>query len=405
MEPSPSFPKSLLAALRPARSLLPSRRAISRGAALATLGISGLAFLGWIFGIDDLKSLLPGMSTMKANTSLGLFSAAFAAGFLVPSGTRRSALACRVIAWAVLLLGLLTLAEHLSGTGLGIDQLLLLDPGSGPHPGRMSPMSAVCFVLTGASILAAADRRYRLSQWSSVSLLLVSMVPVAGYVFNVSVLYRAPQYGTMALHTALAFHLLALALLTCSPDLPLIRLFQSRTAGGITVRRLLPLIPAVIIVLGWVSVVSVRSRMLDPAFAIAILVVLCVFFASGLVVWHANALNHIDEIRHRREEEIKALNEGLERAVEERTRELREALAHVRRLAGMLPMCAWCKKVRVDHKYWETVETYLSEHTDTRITHGICPDCLHTTLGEPGTVREPEKAPESGPFLEEGKTS
>lgn len=56
--------------------------------------------------------------------------------------------------------------------------------------------------------------------------------------------------------------------------------------------------------------------------------------------------------------------------------ELREALANVRTLGGLLPFCAWCKKIRDDSGYWKQIETYIAEHSDARLSHGICPECL-----------------------------
>ena len=55
--------------------------------------------------------------------------------------------------------------------------------------------------------------------------------------------------------------------------------------------------------------------------------------------------------------------------------ELREALREVKSLTGLLPICAWCKKIRQDDGYWRSIETYFSEHSDLTLTHGICPDC------------------------------
>jgi K+-sensing histidine kinase KdpD len=52
-----------------------------------------------------------------------------------------------------------------------------------------------------------------------------------------------------------------------------------------------------------------------------------------------------------------------------------DALANVKRLQGLLPICAWCKKIRDDKNYWHQVESYLAEHTGTYFTHAICPTC------------------------------
>ena len=55
---------------------------------------------------------------------------------------------------------------------------------------------------------------------------------------------------------------------------------------------------------------------------------------------------------------------------------LRAALAEVRSLQAILPICSYCKRVRDDENYWLSVEAYISEHTDTRFSHGICPSCF-----------------------------
>jgi len=55
--------------------------------------------------------------------------------------------------------------------------------------------------------------------------------------------------------------------------------------------------------------------------------------------------------------------------------ELQIALAHVRTLRGLVPICAWCKSIRNDRGYWEQLELYLKNHSDADFTHGMCPDC------------------------------
>ena len=96
--------------------------------------------------------------------------------------------------------------------------------------------------------------------------------------------------------------------------------------------------------------------------------------------------HHLEYLVEERSAELKQLNEELqndiaERKLIEREREslisdLQEALARIKILTGLLPMCAWCKKVRDDKGYWQRVETYIQEHSDASFTHGICPDCL-----------------------------
>ena len=56
--------------------------------------------------------------------------------------------------------------------------------------------------------------------------------------------------------------------------------------------------------------------------------------------------------------------------------ELQEALDNIKALRGLIPICAWCKKIRGDTGYWEKVEDYIQQHAHVSFTHGICPECL-----------------------------
>jgi AmiR/NasT family two-component response regulator len=65
--------------------------------------------------------------------------------------------------------------------------------------------------------------------------------------------------------------------------------------------------------------------------------------------------------------------------------ELEEALAWVKQLSGLLPICASCKKIRDDEGYWHQVEVYIRDHSEAQFSHGLCPDCmtkLYPTLFE-----------------------
>jgi PAS domain S-box-containing protein len=65
-----------------------------------------------------------------------------------------------------------------------------------------------------------------------------------------------------------------------------------------------------------------------------------------------------------------------EDALEEERRRLQQALDEVRTLRGIVPICANCKKIRDDKGFWNQVEKYVSDHTEAKFSHGICPDCV-----------------------------
>ena len=70
----------------------------------------------------------------------------------------------------------------------------------------------------------------------------------------------------------------------------------------------------------------------------------------------------------------------LQQSLAERVQALEDALTRVKQLQGLLPICAYCKKIRNDRNYWQQVESYIIEHSEAQFTHGICPDCYQNIV-------------------------
>jgi len=70
------------------------------------------------------------------------------------------------------------------------------------------------------------------------------------------------------------------------------------------------------------------------------------------------------------------LLEKLKRELDDHIVKLESALAQVKQLEGIIPMCSYCKKIRNDSEIWQQLEIYLSEHSEALFSHGICPSCL-----------------------------
>jgi nitrate/nitrite-specific signal transduction histidine kinase len=102
--------------------------------------------------------------------------------------------------------------------------------------------------------------------------------------------------------------------------------------------------------------------------------------------YSAALVKKLEEKNHDLEQAMAGLresNDSLERRVRERTAELEtangelsQALSEVKVLNTLLPTCSYCRKIRDDKDYWQSVETYISQHTDTRFSHGVCPECF-----------------------------
>jgi two-component system, response regulator PdtaR len=66
----------------------------------------------------------------------------------------------------------------------------------------------------------------------------------------------------------------------------------------------------------------------------------------------------------------------LNNELQTRNEQLQTALAQIKTLKGLLPICSGCKKIRNDQGYWQQVELYISEHSGVEFSHGLCPDCI-----------------------------
>lgn len=84
---------------------------------------------------------------------------------------------------------------------------------------------------------------------------------------------------------------------------------------------------------------------------------------------------NVDELRARVDigRRVVELQSSLTRKITE----LQEALAQIKTLQGIIPICMYCKKIRDDKEYWQQVESYVASHTEAQFSHSICPDCYH----------------------------
>ena len=95
-------------------------------------------------------------------------------------------------------------------------------------------------------------------------------------------------------------------------------------------------------------------------------------FAIGAV--HEGAQDYLNKSKVNAELLTRAIRYAIER--NSLIRELQDALARVKTLSGLIPICAWCRKIRNDKGYWDLVESYIESRSDAKFTHGICPDCM-----------------------------
>jgi len=92
---------------------------------------------------------------------------------------------------------------------------------------------------------------------------------------------------------------------------------------------------------------------------------------DGRPIRLAGTVRDITE-RRAEQDQLRAALAGNEKLVAD----LQMALGRVRTLSGLLPMCAWCKRIRNDEGYWAQIESYISANSEAKVSHGMCPDCF-----------------------------
>ena len=276
---------------------------------LLAAGIGALSFAGWVFGIPALTRLHPAWVTMKANTALCLMLAGVAIALLrdekVAGWRRRLAQTCAVTIIAV---GALTLAEILGGWDFGIDQALFYESqemAGRSFPGRMGPATTVNFMLLGLGILTIdvrSPRGWGPAQFCALGLMAVTFLIFLAYFYHVELPLHLQPYFTIALHTVLAFFLLAAALLLARPDRGLMAVFLAEDIGGDIARRMLPAALILPGLLGWACAAGREHGLYGRGVSTALLATSLTVILTALVWWMARALVASDA--HRRDAEV-----------------------------------------------------------------------------------------------------
>lgn len=302
--------------------------------AAAVVTLVGCAVMaGWFFEIRLLKSVLPGLPAMVPNTALAFVPAGAALWNLREGavGGHRQSLVARVCALSVFSIGALTTIEYALGLDLFIDRLVpagRFGPEAATLPGRMSPHTALSFLLCGIALYCLQSpkgRRVQVAQGLAMMVGMVSLLALVGYTYSITALYSiTPQTG-MAVHTALTFGVLSLGIMLCRPREGFVAVFTSEGAGGAVARPLLAAAVLVPLLLGWFTTVGRRAGLYDQALASSLLVVGSVV-AFSFLVWHAARL--LDQIDAKRRTAEEARTQLLRRLVaaqeEERSRLSRE---------------------------------------------------------------------------------
>lgn len=306
---------------------------------------------GWGLGVEGLKTILPGLVAMKANTALGLLLCGGALWWLRrDSPSRPQGIAGDVAAALAGLLGGFTLLEYVSGLDLGLDQLLSADPataGDALSPGRMSPLTALCFVTLSLGLLGLRRPRFfRAGQMLAVGSGFIAYMNVIAYAYSAHlnvIVHRfrwgpvgigpgLASYTEMALHTAITLMALSIGVTAARPGAGATGIFVQETTGGAAARRLVPVAVFGPFILGAGRLAGERAGLYNLEFGLALMVTCNIVLFSLVVWWTALSLHRADARRRRAQDELRRANGELEERVRARTAELEISEARYRRL-------------------------------------------------------------------------
>ncbi len=286
-----------------------SLKSFSVAASALVIVIGHLVLVGWMLDIEVLKSFLPGLTRMNPTTAL-LFILSGVSLWLLRRGEedRSGWRIGRGVAFIITLMGLLKLAAYLFGWDFGIDQLLFRERlgAVGQHPpNRIAPNTAMNFFLIGIALLildVETRRGARPAQHLTLTAALVSLLALTGHLYGVARFQDLAFAIPMAQSTALMFIVLCMGLFAARPDRGLMAAITSDHAGGTLLRRLLPVVIGVPIVIGWLRLLGQRAGLYDMEFGVSLSVLSSVILIGVLVWVSARALDR-QGIEHEQAEE------------------------------------------------------------------------------------------------------
>ncbi len=269
--------------------------------AAVSILVGGTVLIGWWLGIDGLKSMVPGLLTMKVNTALAFVL--LGVGILArsrPVGTRWHRLGI-VPLFAMLLLTAAVGSQFLTGETSGIDQWLFRElPGqiATVHPNRMSPMTVICFLSIGTTVLlASSNRSGRLAPALLLAALIVASLNVLDSIFAATVPSFLASYTQMALNTAVTMVVLSIGTMGLIPRGGPLEAFLGPTTSASLARRLLVASLVAPLVLAWLRLEGEERGLYGTRYGASLMVLATIFFLAAVIWQTARSARRVEAAR------------------------------------------------------------------------------------------------------------
>ncbi|WP_116787796.1 sensor histidine kinase [Flavobacterium psychrotrophum] len=268
--------------------------------------VGATVITGWLLNNQTLMSINPGFTTMKFNTALCFILLGITI-FIRHSDKSKNQILANILAVTVSTIGLLSLLQ-MKGTIFYIDELLAPDNASATHPGKMSPPTSFCLMLSGvAMLIIKSDKKpyILLTQYMLHIVTLIASIALLGYIFGSPHIYRYTFSNSMALHTAIVFIIFSVGTSLANPNRGITALFTGTLIGNVMARKLFIWIIPSVIVICYTRMLLYKYNILSLEVGLALLSVS--FLLISLVsVWKTSqTLNAIDEKEKRFEENLR----------------------------------------------------------------------------------------------------
>src|SRR5262245_62041188 len=240
---------------------------------------------------------LPQLRTMQCNTAVLFTLVGVALFFCQRPHARWSHHVIRACSGLVLIAAALTILEFVTGSDLGIDELLQLDDTSRQLPGRMALATAISFVgLGGSTMLVTFKSRaaHRIAQCLLLVPMLISLFVVIGYFYGSSMVYLNFGQTSTTLFGAAAFVLCSIALLFSRNDLELVAPFRTGRMGRLMAKVSFPGLILIPILFGWLLVKGEELGYVGTSSGAAIYVVVIVALFARIEWYSSKLLNEVD---------------------------------------------------------------------------------------------------------------
>lgn len=285
---------------------------IAAGALLVLLG--GVAMLGWIVDAPALYRLSAETASMKFSTAVSL-TAIGVAVLLSRRGDRVARAVATVLAVGVAVLSGLTVSEYAFGVTYPGDNLFGLDAGDlgGDPAGRMSLATAVGVLLVAIALLLTDRGRVMAGQLVASVSLVIGATTLVGYTYGVESLYTIGAFKSIALRTAVGLVLGSLGVLLQRSDAGYMSLITGNTAGGIIVRRFLPVATLVPVLGGLLVVHAADTGATERTAGLIAIAATLVGVVSFTLVWlQSSRLRQVDLRRAGAENAFALAREAIE---------------------------------------------------------------------------------------------